>query len=644
MAGLAALVDTQVDSGKLQMVLEGMLQTLQTQSWHKLSGRVVSPAALGRVSLELFNPGSQPVSDPAQTVYVCLDGEIQNYQAETYKKKLIAAGYKFRHHNDTELALYLYQEYGDSFANDLSGTFTIIIWDSRRQRLVVVVDGDGSRPVYYLHRGQNLMVASEIKAIICDPTISREVDQRSLMDFLLIRHILGNKTPIQGIKVMPPGGILIYEGGQLTIRQYWQPPLRDAYDDRSEAEHVGSLTRLFLQAMERSFDGNLPIGLYLSGGVDSRLLAAGAAAIGKQNELQAITRNTKTGNRDSRFAGMVTEALQLKHHFVFMESNYLEQVAEYGVWVTDGIMSARDFYVLSTIDEVAEIVKVIFFGVTGFISGLGLSPAFENASDVETVAQLVYNRYAVYVPEKIKSKLFTKAFLDDVGDTTIKSMRDCVAEAPYKNPYTQAEYSFLKYRLPRSSLQGLQLARIYIETRNPYYDRELNEYICQVPPQMRMKRRMQIAVLREINPKMLEIPWQYVGLPISVSNPRVARFMRGLLRLRRELSWHTSGLIPPPTGIDQADYHLWFANELRPWLERVLLSERAKKRGYFQPDFIKQMITMQARGQRDFSALLGLLLTVELWSKIFIDGEAPKRINQSTDQQLVGQSINQSIN
>ena len=627
MAGLAAIVDTQAGPERLQKLLTGMLQSLKGHSWHKPSGQVLDSAAMGRTSLEILNPGPQPVTNEEKSIYVCMEGEIHNYQYQTLKKQLVSAGYQFCHDNDPELVLHLYQEYGDTFVNDLNGSFIIMIWDCQRRRLVVVNDPNGSRPVYYLHRDQNFMVSSEIKAILSDPGVRREVDQQSVMEFLLFRHILGDKTPIKGIKVMPPGSILVFENDRIMVNQYWRPPLTDTYDTCSESEHVRNLTELYLRGVERQLDGDFPIGIYLSGGIDSRLIAAAATAVGKREELHAITRGVP-GNRDSRFARMVARELGITHHFFEIEPNYLERVAEHGVWLTDGLMSTKDFYVLSSIEKVAEQVKVVFFGLGGGIfTGIGLSPSFNGVHDLDTLTRKVCKRFAIYVPEEMKSKLFTQAFRDNVGDAPIEALRACIAEAPYETSFSKVGYYCLKYRWPRSSLQGPLLARSYVETRFPFHDREVDEYACKIPPTMCIGRRMAIAMLKQINPKMLSIPWQFSGLPLSMSTYRVTRLMRAINRVRHEASWRTSGLIPAPTKIDQADYHLWFARDLRPWLEDILLSERTVERGYFQRDGLKQLIEEQANGRRDYSSLFGLLLTVELWSRIFIDGDTPKSVN-----------------
>jgi asparagine synthase (glutamine-hydrolysing) len=194
---------------------------------------------------------------------------------------------------------------------------------------------------------------------------------------------------------------------------------------------------------------------------------------------------------------------------------------------------------------------------------------------------------------------------------------DCQAGTPAG----RIEAFCIHCRWPRSSGYGPALARTQVETRSPYSDNDLLDLACRVPARWRLKRQMQIALLERTRPDLVRVPWEYTGLPANASTPARIFLQRGLYRLRRQASGWTRGLISPGTERERANYPMWFRTILREWLKGILLDRRTLDRGYFNETYLREMIAEHMDGRRDYSLRFGLLLTFELWNRLFIDGE-----------------------
>jgi asparagine synthase (glutamine-hydrolysing) len=179
------------------------------------------------------------------------------------------------------------------------------------------------------------------------------------------------------------------------------------------------------------------------------------------------------------------------------------------------------------------------------------------------------------------------------------------------------------------------LTRHKIEVRFPFFDNDFFDFVFTIPPEMRVARRIEIEMLRAVRPELAEIPWQYTGVAAKASTYRRQRFQRGLHRIQRELSYLTRGLVPYPSKREIADYPLWFRTSLRDWLTSILLDNRTLSRGYFKPESIRQIIDDHMAQKRNYSVYFGLLLTFELWHRMFIDGEEPPSTMEPLDERAI---------
>ena len=232
--------------------------------------------ALGfrRLSIIDLAGGHQPLSNEDGTVWVAFNGEIYNYH--DLRAELESSGHQFRSRSDTETIVHLYEEHGvEAFAR-LNGMFAIAIWDAKRKRLVVARDRLGQKPVVYRHEAGRFAFASELKSLLLAPEVPKQVDESSIELFLAYQYIPAPHTIFEGLHKLPPGNVAIWqpgpsERGELEIRSYWQPDTSLVPIDRANA--VAHVRELLTSSVGMRLESEVPLGAFLSGGVDSSIIA-----------------------------------------------------------------------------------------------------------------------------------------------------------------------------------------------------------------------------------------------------------------------------------------------------------------------------------------------------------------------------------
>ncbi|MDY7076292.1 MAG: asparagine synthase-related protein [Chloroflexota bacterium] len=618
MAGLVGIVDFKVERDRLQNLVSRMCQVIQHESWYHISSHTAPPLGLAQVSLDIFDPGSRPILNKDGSLCAMLDGEIYNPLYQPLKQHLLERGHRLQGDSHAELLLHLYEEQGRDFVQGINGSFNIVIWDSREQKLLIANDRYGSRPFYYHNFPTGFCFACEIKALLQDRRVKREVNEEAVIEFFTFRHVLGDKTPLVGIRYLPPATVLTYQDGQVTLHSYWTPPLDRQSQRLPIQDYVENLTHLLRQAVDRCMSGEHSTGFLLSGGMDSRLLVG--LVDRRHLPFHTFTRGTP-GCDDDRLGRMVADQVGSTHHFMEIPPDYLIHRAKRGVWLTDGLMTCVDFYALSTIEKVKEHVDAVCFGlVSGGLQGLGLSQALFDLDDKQ-LTDRIYAMRALLIQDWMQPRLFSESFYQRIRGVAHRNLHQVLRNIPQERSHIKAQYYFLRHYSPRAGMHGPVLTRSLVETRFPFADADLLDFVYTIPAELRMGREIQMEVLKSACPELAQIPWQFSGLAAASSTPRRTRFQRALYRARKELNWRTYGLIPLRRGREQADYPAWFRTVLRPWLEETLLGERTLARGYFDEEGINWLVKQHMSRRYDRTLQFGLLLTFELWNRLFIDGE-----------------------
>jgi len=278
MPGLVGIVDRKKAS---KVLLENMINSIKHESWYKIDKFLKDKFALARVHLGILNPEPQPIFNEDKSLCIFMDGEIFDYEKE--KEKIEQKGYKFYVNNDPEFCLHLYEEYGEKFVEKLNGSFVIIILDIKNQKLLIVNDRYGLRPLYYSQNNRKFLFASEVKAIIEDKEFKKEINDDAVAEFFTFGQLLGNKTFFKGINVFPPASVLVYKNGQIEIRRYWYFKFEEGRSSYDEEYYVNTLVKLFEKSVERRLKNGKKIGISLSGGLDSSCVAVSIPKERKKN-------------------------------------------------------------------------------------------------------------------------------------------------------------------------------------------------------------------------------------------------------------------------------------------------------------------------------------------------------------------------
>jgi len=273
-AGYMNLRGNPVETGD-KIPLATMCDSIKHRGPDEWGMEAVGPAALGmtRLSIIDLSTGKQPISNHDDSVWIVFNGEIYNFHA--LKESLLQKGYKFKTGTDTEVILHLYQEHGLACLDHLEGMFAFAIYDKNKKRLLIARDRMGEKPLHYAIVNDHLVFCSEIKGILAFPGFKKEVDTFALRQYMALEYVPAPRSIFAGINKLPPASYLLVENGQVKTETYWQIPRKE--NDMGEREALTRLKDLLDESIKLRLIADVPLGVFLSGGIDSSLITAMAA-------------------------------------------------------------------------------------------------------------------------------------------------------------------------------------------------------------------------------------------------------------------------------------------------------------------------------------------------------------------------------
>lgn len=624
MPGIVGLCDFRRDGEELAKLLDSMSDSLCHETWYRTDRYVCAPLAMGRVSLGLPNSEAQPIFNKDRTLCIVLDGEVYDYGS--LKAQLHAEGHRFSIENDAEFLLHWYEAWGIEGLRELNGSFVLAIWDSRTQTVTLANNRYGLRPLYYAQRAGCLLFASEVKALLADPLLSREIDHHAVADFFAFEFLLGDKTFFARIRALPPASALTFGQRTWAIKRYWDFTFNEEPTPIDEQAVVIRLDELVQSAVSRRVNGDLATGVFLSGGLDSRTLLG--AAVRQSLPVQTFTMGRET-SFDMQFAQQAAEAMGTEHHTLTLCPEAQAEVIKRGVWLTDGMMNCVHMSILNLLPLTRNHVDVVLDGIGAPLlkgSYLKFSSSSPDTTDDEELSQALFAKFNfAAIPPSLMPGFFTDQFFAQIKDLAYESLREQVRQAPPKHFPQKHEYFCLRHKQPRFIAFGPTLTRSQLESRAPFYDNDLVEFICSLPPEIRQDRKLHWRLLTRHFPELAAIPWDFTGLPVSVSTPTVRFAARGWFRLRREMNKLFLRMSKGHLSLSNAnprvftDYPSWWRTALRDWASNLILSPRALERGYVNPEAVRSLVAQHMNGYRDHTSRLAILVTFELWHRMFVD-------------------------
>jgi len=608
LVGVAGEMPSSERSGLLQC----MAQALKHEDWYQVHLYADDGIGLGRVSLGILNPEPQPIWNEDRSLCIVMEGEVYDYADE--KRLLVERGHRFQVNNDPEYVLHLYEEYGEEFALKLNGAFVAAIWEPGERRLLVVNDRWGLCSLFYAQCGGHFLLAGGTLAILADPAYRPRVDPVAVAEFCTFEHVLWHRTLLEGVHLLPPASLLSYQDGVLSLRSYWDFQFVEEYEDHPEAWYIERWAHLMRQAVRRCWRDDGSAGVLLSGGLDSRVVLA--MMEGLYDRVHSFTFGIP-GCDDARLAQEVASKLGTRHHFFELKPDYLREVAEEGVRLTDGLKSCTHMHVLATLPQVAQWVQVLYTGSLGdSIMGDHLRRELLAVYKEDVLARMLFRRYNTGFPEKEQAQLFSPPLYRQIKGQAFESFRQALKESRASLAANKREHYSIRQNERRWILEGQRLLRSRVIVRTPFYDNDLVEFMLRVPPGLRMEGYFYQRAFATAFPELAKIPWEATGQPLVPC-------MRNLgIQFAHRLRWRlrAAGLrfVSPPQHRPYADYDGWMRTTLRPWVESILLDRRTLERGYFNPDYIRNLVAEHMAGA-NHARKLGVLLTLELWHRLFLD-------------------------
>jgi len=547
---------------------------------------------LGRIGIGIFNQEQQPVLSEDRNLIVFLSGEL--YNAAELRRDLSAKGYHFRDDSDLELALRLYEEKGEQFIRDLEGAFVLAIWDCTRQQLIITNDRFGLYSLYYAHSDGRLVFAPEMKGILCDPNFRKELNLTALAEYMRFQHLLGDKTFFEGLRLLPNASLLRYniKTDRLTVQPYWDlaqiPRLPASLTFGEAVEEAG---RLLKAAVGKLTKGNYRFGVYLSGGVDSRVILGLIS-----HDVSPITTITygQWGCRDVMYAQKIAAKVGTEHHyFDFPNGKWVEDYVDLHLELTEGFHSWLHAHGISILDKVRPLIDVNLTGLGGWRSGIYWEdPALLQAQDDMAFScrlfYLLSQRTTWPSVNDVEERfLFSPRISSRMRGLAFESFRSELAKLDYL-PYEQRAAYFAICNPDR------RLFRYYVvfhsshfEQRFPFYDHPYFEFIYALPPEMFFRRRLRRAIILNKMRSLARVPYDQDNLPITGNQASytIAKFVQ---KGKSFLNRYVAPLFPEYTTL-YADYESWLRNELRNWGEQILLGERTLQRDIFAAEFLRSL-------------------------------------------------------
>lgn len=617
MPGICGIVGPKVDraAGRL---LEDMLQSLQHHA-DDVATRIVeeeSTVALGSVHLPFAAGHQAPWGENG--LKAVFSGEI--YNREELKRELKGHGINLGPSaTDWEVFVKGVTEVGTPFLQHVDGKFCAAIWDRRRQKLLLITDKFGLKPIYYAKQPSQVLFASEIKAILCEPTISRQQDVRGLSQFFSLGHFWNNETFYESVRVIPAATVAEHDlsSGHWNFQSYWKmAPISDhaRFTEKEWIERIDDRLKASVDAQTRKTDH---LGIALSGGLDARTMLGltdhgqvdmTCFSLGMEGSL-----DVNSARRLAELAGYPYHVCSLDENFLGNFSHHLERMVD----LTDGHYLSQCI-VLPTFPRIREWgIQVLLRGHAGEIMHLNKAYNFsvdrsvwqiQDQADLE--AWLLKNLSA-YMLDAVDGRLLVQVDDGQRESLVRESIQKALEETTsWETPINRISHLFLTQRLRRETALSLMKFQSVTETRLPYMDSRLIELLLACPPHLRVGEKLQAAMLRRRNPEFLIPPNSNTGARVGA--PKLMR-QAALFRMKVLAKLGVKGHQP------YERLGLWLRTSLRYLVEDILLSPQCLDRGVFVPETVRSVVKQHLGNERNHTFLLLSMMIFEMGQRRFAD-------------------------
>lgn len=609
MPGVFGILDL---SGKIDLrtKIQTMANSLKRKPWLETYTFLHNEIGLGAVNSGAINPAPQPVFNNDRSLCLVMHGEIYDYRGNLKNLTIKAE-------NDLRNILILSLKTPLDFIQDMNGSFVCAIYDSKTKRLTIANDRYGLRPLYYFFNNHLFIFASEIKALLCFSQVGKQVDERSIAEFFSFEFVLGDKTFFESVKILPPASVLTLQDCELKIRHYWKPSFNDQDSFAVKKEELAKMETLTCEAVRRQIRPSESVGLFLSGGLDSRTILT--AANRKGYSIPTYTFGEK-GCEDGKIARQVAETLRCPNCFFQLSPDYLKEWAEKGVRSTEGMSNCLNFDGVEILPRMREKSSIMLYGLEGntwlgFLS-LGLLEFLVSKEENKFIKRFFHKLNSPF-SEKAQVNLFRKEFHRRVRGLAFQSFEESLRAIDYQSNLNKVYHFLVTEKDRRLAILGAIVDHDFVDYRLPFYDYDFVDFAQSIPPKQRSLARFYRKFIASRFPEVASIPYQRTGLPVGSSTSRVLLKRGGEIFLEKFKSKVLRSRVRPIRGYGNPDH--WLRHQLKDFTTETLLNRKALSREYLNPSFVEETVRRHLSGKQDLSRQLGLLLTFELWHQLYLD-------------------------
>lgn len=587
---------------------------------------VNGPIALGHRRLRIIDltTGRQPIANETGTIHVVLNGEIYNF-AEL-RTSLETKGHRFATRSDTEVIVHAWEEFGEECLAHFNGMFAFALWDADRETLFLARDRFGEKPLYYAERDGWFVFGSEVRAVLEHPRVGRDLDLLGLSRYLTNTYIPYPHSIFHGVRKLPPGHWLTVTSGKTRVVRYWDLEFRGD-QRRGEEEWADTLWPALCEAVRRRLVADMPVGIFLSGGIDSSAIVAAAAHVEPSRHFATFSMGFDEASYDERpHARVVADRFETEHHqLVFTPDDVRAEVPSLGQLLDEPLGDSSFLPTVYLARHARRSVTVVLGGDGGdelwcgyptFLAitpttwmnrlprpvletARGLSDRLRPSINYGSASFLLkqFTRGLGYPPDlqaQILMGGFTRSEQDDLLSPAVRAacqafdpygdIDDIMAAAP-ADPVDRLSYHHSKLYLADRTLVKMDRATMAtgVEARAPFLDHTFAALACSVPAGVRFKRwttkyLLKRALAGRVPDAILQRGKQGFGVPIGQ----------------------------------------WLRGPLRTVLERVLDRDRLRRVGLFSPDTITRLVREHLAGEQDHQRALWTLVSFELWREAYV--------------------------
>ena len=543
--------------------------------------------------IDLSRAGHQPMANEDGSLLLTYNGELYNFPELV--PLLEAQGHRFHSQTDTEVVLHAYEEWGPDCLSRFNGMFAFAIWDRSRRRLFLARDRFGIKPLYYAEHDGRFLFGSEIKSLLRAGLPAR-VSPEALTEYFTFQNVLSDRTLFDGVRLLPPGHTLTVSDSGVQTQSYWDLAF-EPDEQVSEDEWAERVRHVFEEVVTRQLISDVPLGSYLSGGMDSGSIAA--VATRHVPRLMTFTGGfdltSVTGFElvfDERAdAELVSSHFRTQHYEMVMHAGDMAWSLPELIWHLEDLrvgMSYPNYYIAGL---ASKFVTVSLAGTGGDELFAGYPWRYELVSGLDDQAEferVYYDYWARLVPDGAKQDFFAPEVWAQARDwSPFDRFRETLAPVAQLDPLSKALYFEAK-----TFLHGLLLVEDKVsmahslEVRVPFLDNELVALAERIPSRLKHGLEGKQLLRKAMAPLLPE----------------------GIVDKRKQ------GFSPP----DQS----WYRGPTMDYLREILLDPRSLERGYFQPSYVRRVLEEHLDGRVNHRLLIWSLLCFEWWNRLFMDGDA----------------------